>query len=214
MSETATEAAGVTDTPAAAKTAAPATEAKAEAVLGVDKGATPEAKTPEAKTPEAKPEGEAKSGAPESYAEFKIPEGATMHPEAVAQFNAAAKEMNLTQDQAQKFIDLEFARESVRQAELTKAIESAKDQWLVAAKSDKEIGGDKFKEHMGIAERALDEFGTPELRNLLKETGMNRQTELLRFIYRVGVAMSEDEFVKGDNPPGEQKTLAQRIYST
>lgn len=52
------------------------------------------------------PEPAAPTGAPETYAEFKFPDGRTADKALVDEASALFKEANLTQDQAQKLVDL------------------------------------------------------------------------------------------------------------
>lgn len=141
-----------------------------------------------AKADEGKPQ-----GAPEKY-EFTAPEGATLDDAVIGQFSEVAKELNLPQDAAQKILDKMAPAMAARQAEQVEAIRAG---WADEARVDKEFGGDKLDENLGTAKRALDQFGTPELRTLLKETGMGNHPEVIRFMYRAGKAISEDGFVPG-----------------
>lgn len=153
--------------------AAPATEQEAPAA---DDG--------DAKAPE---------GAPEAY-DFKAPEGLQFDSEVVNRFSEVAKELNLSQDSAQKVLDkMAPALIERQQAQL----EQAKNDWATAAKSDKEYGGDKLAENLGLAQKALQEFGTPELQDLLNASGLGNHPEVIRAFVRVGKATSADTFVKG-----------------
>jgi hypothetical protein len=142
----------------------------------------------EAKADEGKPQ-----GAPETY-EFKAPEGATLDDAVVSQFSEVAKELNLPQDAAQKILDKMAPAMAARQAE---QIEAIRTDWANTARADKEFGGEKLTENLGVAKKALDQFGTPELRALLNDTGMGNHPEVIRFMYRAGKAISEDGFVQG-----------------
>lgn len=161
-----------------------------------------------------KPEGEGSKadegkpqGAPESY-EFKAPEGSTLDDAVIGQFSEVAKELNLTQDAAQKILDKMAPAMAARQVEQVEAIRSG---WADEARVDKEFGGDKLNENLGTAKRALDQFGTPELRTLLKETGMGNHPEVIRFMYRAGKAISEDGFVPGGRQ-GASTDPAKRMF--
>lgn len=158
--------------------------------------------TTEAQTTEAKPaegtnaEGEqaTQKGAPEKY-EFKAAEGQPdFDSHVIEQFSEVAKELNLPQDAAQKVLDKMAPVLAARQAEF---LETARTQWADQAKADKEFGGDKLTENLAVAKKALDQFGTPELRTLLNESGLGNHPEVLRVFYRAGKAISEDRFVPG-----------------
>jgi truncated hemoglobin YjbI len=190
MAETATETATTpteaTTSEAAGTTLATATDTPAteQQQAPVD-GTKP---TTEEKPTETKPE-----GAPEKY-DFKAPEGKEYDPAVLESFSAAAKEANLTQDAAQKLLEKVAPSLATRQQEQVDAIRNG---WLESTKADKEFGGEKLQENLGVARKALESFGSPELRKLLDDTGMGNNPEVIRFMYRAGKAISEDGFVSG-----------------
>jgi hypothetical protein len=143
-----------------------------------------------ATTTETKP---ATEGAPEKY-EFKAPEGTEYDSEILDAFTGAAKEANLSQDAAQKLIGKMAPALAARQADQIKVIQ---DEWRTASAADAEFGGEKLKENLAIAKKALDTFGTPELSRLLDESGLGNNPEVIRYFYRAGKAISEDKFVGG-----------------
>lgn len=156
-----------------------------------------------AKTEDAKPTPKA----PEQYADFTVPEGYTLQGELGDEFKAIAKELDLTQEQAQKLINLDVKRGQAIQQETHKA--SA--EWLAQTQADKEIGGTALTENVALAKKALDTFGTPELKTLLQQSGLGNHPEIIRAFYRAGKAISEDSFVPGgtsSQAPGDPaKTL-------
>jgi len=85
-------------------------------------------KTPEApkEEPPAEPKPEDKkpdaAGAPEKYADFKVPEGFKFDEKALTEATAAFKELNLTQEAAQKLVDT-YAKNTQQ------AIEAPYKQW-------------------------------------------------------------------------------------
>lgn len=153
----------------------------------------------------AKEEGKAPEGAPETYADFVLPEGVTLDSELLAEFTPVLKELNLSQAQAQKVID--FAPKLISQAvEGLKAqmIEEARS-WHDASRADKEIGGAKMAENLAIANKAFVKFGTPELKTFLASRGLNAHPELIRAFVRAGKAISEDTHVAGGSPAARAK---------
>ncbi len=153
---------------------------------------------------ESKPE-----GAPETY-EFQQAEGtAPIDPQVLEQFAEVAKELNLPQDQAQKMIDKVAPVIQARQAEQIAAVQ---EQWAETSRADKEFGGDGLNENLATAKKALDTFGTPELRTLLHESGMGNHPEVIRFMVRTGKAISEDRLVVGSAPGQPQAGDAKRFY--
>jgi len=80
-----------------------------------------------------------------------------------------------------------------------------------ASENDEEFGGQKFNENAGMAKEALKQFGNEELSDLMDSTGLGNHPEVIRFFFRVGKAMKEDNFSTG--PSGnEQKTAAQIMF--
>lgn len=148
-----------------------------------------------------------KQGAPESY-EFKAPEGKEFSPEVLGAFSEAAKDLGLPQEAAQKMLDKLAPAFAERQ---TQAVEAARAQWATDSRSDKEFGGDKLDENLATAKKALDTFGTPELRMLLNESGLGNHPEIIRAFYRAGKAISEDRFVTGQGG-GAAQNDARRLY--
>ena len=200
--ENATQAAA--SEPAAAPTApvAPA-EGQKHALAIESQAAEASPASAKAEADPAKPE-----GAPEAY-EFKTPEGVTFDESVIGSFSEVAKELNLPQDKAQLVLDKMapvLAERQVAQFEAVKA------QWAEASKTDKEFGGDKLSESLATAKKALDTFGTPELRTLLDESGFGNNPEVIRFMARAGKAISEDRFVGGRASPA-QNSGAQSLYS-
>lgn len=133
------------------------------------------------------------SAVPEKYT-FSAPDGSEYDPEIVDAFSGAAREAGLTQDAAQKLIEKMAPAIAARQVDQVQAIHT---EWLNASSADKEFGGEKLAENLGVARKALDTFGTPELRTLLDETGLGNHPEVIRLMYRAGKAISEDTFVGG-----------------
>jgi len=145
-------------------------------------------------------------GAPEKY-EFTPAEGAAFDDVVIGELSSVAKELDLSQGAAQKLVDRlgpKIAeRTLVAQAEAFKA---TNEEWVASAKADKEFGGDKLNENLAVAKKALDAFGTPELRELLNTTGIGNHPEFIRAFYRAGLTVSEDKFVSGGTRPAARNT--------
>lgn len=153
-------------------------------------------------------ESEAKQeGAPEQY-EFKAVEGVTIDTETMTAYSEAAKELNLSQEAAQKMFDKMAPVIAQRQVEQFTAKIMGYREIL---KADKELGGAKYSENMAVAKSAIDKFGSPELLKALETPGIGDNPEFIRLCYRVGKAMSEDKIVSGKAPKAE-KSKAQVLY--
>lgn len=167
-------------------------------------GEKKEGNKPAEKKDDDKPE-----GAPEKY-EFQAAEGVELDTEALKEFEPVAREMNLTNEQAQKLVDVYpkiLAGVQQRQAE---AWQQTTEQWAADVKADKEIGGDKLTSNLSAAQRALDQFGTPELKEYLNTTGLGNHPDLVKTFVKIGKAMSEDGMVTGGNDG--QRSAAEVLY--
>ncbi|SXT03221.1 Uncharacterised protein [Klebsiella pneumoniae] len=154
---------------------------------------------------EQKPE-----GAPEKY-EFKPAEGQELDTAALEQFEPIARELNLTNEQAQKMVDLYGTKiMPMVQKQQAEAWQAQTEEWAAPVKADKEIGGDKLTANLGVAQRALDTFGTPALKEYLNGTGLGNHPELVKAFVKVGKAMSEDGVVTGKE--SGQRSAAEVLY--
>lgn len=207
---------GAQNTPAATSTApaaaadatAPAAAAAAAAADANQQTSTDDAAAAAKADEAAKP---TEKVAPEKY-EFKAPEGVTLEPEALGEFEGLAKELKLSQEEAQKVTDL-GAKMSQRWAtQQAEAIQTAAAEWAATSTADKEFGGDKLAENLALSKKALDAFGTPELKSLLNDSRLGNHPEVIRFMYRAGKAISEDRMVTGGAGPATAATQAKTLY--
>ncbi|EAA4082896.1 peptidase [Salmonella enterica subsp. salamae] len=208
--------------PASSEQAAPAAEAPAPAgdpakpegdkpQPGNEGDKPQEEKPADGDKPADKPEDEEQKqeGAPEKY-EFTAGEGVELDSEALKDFEPVARDLNLTNEQAQKLVDAYpkiLAGVQQRQAE---AWQKQTEGWAETVKADKEIGGDKLTANLSAAQRALDQFGTPELKEYLNATGLGNHPDLVKTFVKIGKAMSEDGMVTGKE--SGQRSAAEVLY--
>lgn len=146
---------------------------------------------------------------PADYQPFTLPEGVQVDEEMLGEFKAVAKDLKLSQEQAQRLADLQ-AKSVAKQQESLRSVQA---QWAEQSKSDKEFGGDNLKENLGVAEQALNKFAPPELRQLLKDTGLANHPDMIRTFVRVGKAISEDsKVVAGTRAAAVSLDPAKRLY--
>jgi hypothetical protein len=146
------------------------------------------------------------AGAPEKY-DFKAPEGVQLDPTVLGLFEPIAKDLGLTQEQAQKLVDIYPQIQAKQVEQWSQQVE----KWAEDTKSDKEIGGDKLTVNVGLAQKALDTFGNKPLRALLDSTGIGNHPEVVRAFAKVGKLMSEDSLVLGGKKGG-QLSAAEVLY--
>ncbi len=146
-------------------------------------------------------------GAPERY-EFRAPEGAELGSDVTDAFAGVAKELNLTQDAAQKVLDKMAPVLAQRQNAQVQAVQQ---EWREQSTADKEFGGDKLAENLGVARKAMDAFASPGLKQTLEQTGLGNHPEVIRMFVKVGKAISQDGFVTGQ-PGAAQAADPKRFY--
>tara|TARA_R100001443_G_scaffold93942_1_gene100568 strand:+ start:2060 stop:2695 length:636 start_codon:yes stop_codon:yes gene_type:complete len=164
------------------------------------------------------PKSEAKEqGAPESY-EFKtpeaLPEGAEIDERILTAYSEAAKEANLPQEKAQGMLDKVMGAMHQQGVE---TMEAQRNEWAEQARKDSEFGGKQLDENLGIAKKALDQFGSDSLQELLNgPQGLGNHPELIRFMVKVGKSISEDGYVGSNQGKtvdlDDVATQASRLY--
>lgn len=183
----------------------------------------PEAKTEE--TPEAKAAREAADAAkaadtakaPEKYEAFTLPDGVKVPPENEAKVIAAAKELNLPQEGAQKLMDAAVDMQKTFAANMDAKITAVRAEWESNSRADKEFGGDNFDVNLAIAKTAVNAFGSPAFKALLKDSGVGSHPEFLRTFINIGKSISQDTTVTGgDGTPSAEATgftaAASKLY--
>ena len=154
-------------------------------------------------------------GAPEKY-EFKPPEGKNFDNEIITTYSQVARELNLSQASAQKMLDTLGPKIAERQMA---QIDSIRQGWVDSSRIDKEFGGESLDKNMSVAKKALDTFGTPELRTVLNQSGLGNHPEVIRFFFRAGKSISEDGYVgpsSGSGSKGQPQDFASQasvLYS-
>lgn len=150
----------------------------------------------------------AKALVPEKY-ELKTSDGKVADEADTSEFTALAKEFKLPQDAAQRLFDMGNKAVQGTTDHVLASIKTTQDSWLAASKSDKEFGGDKLDANMAIAQKAL--ALSPEVKTLLRESKLGNHPELIRWMYRVGLKLSEDTNING-RQSAETTDLANRLY--
>jgi hypothetical protein len=185
----------------------------APAAGGTPEGTKPEGEAGKTTEPQDGKADKAKVGAPEKYADFKLPDGAVVDKVAMEKFLPLAKKLNLNQDQAQELVDFhsEFAAHGAKAEQ--EAWDNLQADWVKTAKNDKEIGGPAFNENVGYAAKALKQFGNDALKEAMDATGVGNHPEFIRVFAKIGKALSEDKFhVSNADVPSTPKSLAERLF--
>lgn len=154
---------------------------------------------------------------PEKY-ELKAPEGMELDASAMDAAAPIFKDLGLTNDQAQKLTDV-YAEQMARIAQQQRDTWVKQHEgWVSSMKSDAEYGGDTFTASLGKMAHVIDKTmgeQAPAFKQMLDITGAGNHPEMARFLYRVGKALGEDGFVRGNNAGAmSENDLAKSMFPT
>lgn len=151
------------------------------------------------------PKPDAVPGPPEAY-EFKIPDGMDLDKAALDRYAPILKELNLSQEAAQKLVDTR-AKEVQEQAEafLKQAVDQHK-AWYSEVEKDPEFGGEKLVRNTQAVKRMLDLFDTDRtFRNELQAYGLDNHPAFFRLFARIAGQFSDDQLGPSASPgPGDK----------
>lgn len=172
----------------------------------------------------SKPEGDQKpadekkeqpEGAPESYEDFKAPEGLKYDDQVIDAFKEVAKETNLSQAQAQNLLDK--VAPVIAQRQMAQIAEVSK-QWAERSQADKELSADWTRSMADIA-RVRDRFAKnedgsvdPDIQEFMS-TPIGNHPGLLKLLARAGRAIGEGSFPRGSEA-GDGKVSPGDFYKS
>lgn len=174
-----------------------APEATTSAAVDVQSGAPAQAAPEQPAQAEAKADAPGQPATPVEYTDFTVPDGVEMDADVLNDFKGIARDLGISQEAAQKLIDLQSSMETKRSAAAEQAQAAQKQQWADQVKADPELGGANLSKTVETAVKAIEQYGTPELRDLLSETGLGNHPLMVKFCHAIGKAMSEDNLVMG-----------------
>lgn len=151
-----------------------------------------ETTTDEGAETDADKEGDESDSPVTDYQDFTVPEGMQLDTELLEQAKPLFKEAGLSQEMAQKFVELQAGAIEKANGAGIEAYNRQMEEWQTQSKNDKEFGGEKFEESIATARIALDKLGTPELTKVLDDVGVGNHPEMIRFMMKVGRQLKED----------------------
>ena len=184
-----------------------------QSILGGTPPATP-AQDATQNTPPATPAQHSETtppATPESYQQFQVPEGFGYDEGKVTEFSALAKELNLSQDQAQKLISLHTKQFMDHEQH----IREVEEDWKKQTKNHPEFGGQKFEQSLSDAMKFVNQFGGDELKVALDQTGAGNHPAIFAAFAKAGRLISEDQLVSGEtrSPGGSSfSEVAKQMY--
>lgn len=162
------------------------------------------------------PKADSNSEAPESFLsdedlkediKYEFVSTESYDPAFIDSYKSIAKDLNLSQENAQKVLDTFSKYETTR-------ANQAGSTWLEQTRLDKEIGGENLEKSKVLVKKALSTFASPELKEFLTKGALGNHPEVIRMLVRVGKSVSEDDtFIKGgstrqsERDPNQPTTL-------
>ena len=132
-------------------------------------------------------------GAPESYGDFKLPEGFTLEGYDLDGVKGIFKESNLTQEQAQRLIDMHCDILQKQAAAQREQIATQIKTWKHDIKSHKD-----FDVELSYAKQAMKRFvTTPEERALFDDPVFSNHPAVWSLLVGIGKALTEDHIGRG-----------------
>lgn len=151
-------------------------------------------------------------GAPAEYADFKMPEGMDVDADALDAAIPLFKEMNASQEAAQKVVDVASTLvEKVMAKQQTEWTDRVA-KWTKESENDEEYGGADYDKNIMKARSAMRKIGGPKLAETLEELGAGNNPEIIRVFVRLGNAIGEDNLNFGSVNPAGSKSLAERLF--
>ena len=183
--------------------------------------ADPAAKPGDPAGEQAKPPAEPAKPETPKYTGLKVPEGYEADPATLGQATEVFQKLGLSQEQAQALLEFDAQRNAAantpeaKQKALDAAIDTHNkqvDEWESSLKADKEFGGAKFEENVTVAMKAIEAYGSPELSEMLKESGLGSHPLFVKFAHKIGQELGEGKLHRSGNEVPQQKSLAERMY--
>lgn len=132
-----------------------------------------------------------------TYGEFNMPEGFEQPNEA---FLEIAKELNIPQAGVQKMVDF-YTQNLIPQLiqEQQAFVDNQNNEWRDAC--EKELG----RTGIDMAKSAYQQFATPELTEMLNQTGLGSHPALVRMFAEIGKQLGEGSLIKGGAAAGQKR---------
>jgi hypothetical protein len=199
--------------PAAAAPATPAAPTNTQPNQITPPAAAPA--TAQAPAADAPKPTETKPAEPPQPIKLELPKDSALTADDLKAVTELVTKNKLTQEAATEILAQQNKLVADFQARQQAAHQAQVEAWDKSLVDDKEIGGPNLKANIEAGRRALEKFG-PELIPFLRDSGFNSNPDVVRFIVRIGKAMSEDRIAIGKQGPGggNRSITAEEFYST
>jgi len=150
------------------------------------------------------------------YKDFTLPEGMEVDEVGMTSFKTEIKAFNdgegLTQEDGQKLIDMHTKVMGEALTAQQQQWTDVTNGWVDEIKADTEYGGAKFQQTQSEMLLAAQEYGSPELVDILKkEPAFANRPAFVKFMTNVGRTLTEDQHQRGE-PSKPKKDVSERLY--
>ena len=138
------------------------------------------------------------SGAPDQYEAFTVPEGQELDEAVLEQYSPVFKELGLSQEQAQKLVDVQAAQVAA-QAEQYEQADAARVEAI------KQLPD--WEQQLALGRKAIEAFAPDqETKDLFYKTPLGNDMRVFKLLAAAGKVVMEGAFVEGrdNNTPAEK----------
>ena len=124
-----------------------------------------------------------------------------MEPQELEMMSRMFKDVNLSQEQAQKLYSAYEKEQGSFIEQSQKAFNQMRDDWFNQTISDPQLGGQNIGQTKLCIKRVMQQCGNKELSEFLNKTGLGFNPAMVRFMTKVGELLGNDNhFVQGQAP--------------
>jgi hypothetical protein len=148
-------------------------------------------------------------GAPETYAQFSVPQGYELDEGVAKEASAIFKSMNLNQTQAQQLVDFYVGKTTETANQPYQVWQETQEKWIKEVKADPQLGP-RLNEVKTTISKAIDGLNDPKLakdfREAMDYTGAGNNPAFIRAFWKLAQMVTEGGHVAGGGPsPGGQR---------
>lgn len=129
--------------------------------------------------------------------DLKLSEDSTLNEEVLEDVKTFARENNMSPEAAQSLV--EWQENTLRNV-VNNALEHEErkiEAWRQEVVNDPELGGDNLQQTSEYAKSVVKRFGNDDLIEMMDQTGIGNNKEVVRFLSEIGKAMANDQFESG-----------------
>lgn len=146
---------------------------------------------------------------PIEYTDFTLPDGMKLDDEFATEFKGIAQKLKLNQEQAQDLVSLQSKFVQGYAAKQQEDFNTQVNGWK---QESLEFLGADHKGKLQKVARAMESYGSPELRELLNITGLGNHKAIVGHFLELGEKVSEGKMPTGNDGGAKPKSLAERMY--